>query len=120
MRSLMMAALFLAACGADRDGDGFTSEFDCDDRDALINPNAEEVCDGVDNDCDGSFGALDCDEDPNCDEPDASDAELWYADFDDDGFGDPNLPAKACEQPDGWVENGDDCDDDDDSVTACR
>ncbi|MFT6159643.1 MAG: hypothetical protein ACJATT_001222 [Myxococcota bacterium] len=116
MRWMMVMALVLGACGSDRDGDGFDAEFDCDDRNADINPEAIEVCDGVDNNCNGTFGALACNEDPNCDEPDASDSELWFADFDDDGFGDPNLAAKACEQPIGWVENGDDCDDEDDSV----
>ena len=38
---------------ADSDGDGYTSDVDCDDTDPSINPGANEVCDGVDNDCDG-------------------------------------------------------------------
>ena len=36
----------------DEDGDGFTEDEDCDDTDADINPDAEEVHDGEDNDCD--------------------------------------------------------------------
>ena len=39
----------------DADGDGFTSDVDCDDGDASIFPGAKEVCgDGVDNDCEPS------------------------------------------------------------------
>jgi hypothetical protein len=107
-----LLAVWLVGCGlTDRDKDGFLSDVDCDDRDAEVNPEGVEVCDGVDNDCDGSFGALACDEDPGCDEPDALDALLWFADFDEDGLGDPDRPAKACEQPIGWVDNDDDCDD---------
>ncbi|TPV92321.1 MAG: hypothetical protein B7733_26440 [Myxococcales bacterium FL481] len=38
----------------DLDGDGFGSCFaDCDDHNANIHPQAEEVCDGLDNDCSG-------------------------------------------------------------------
>ena len=41
--------------GEDRDGDGFFMDQDCNDRDASINPNAEEIeYDGIDQDCDGS------------------------------------------------------------------
>ena len=49
---------------------------DCDDSDKTINPDADEVCDGVDNDCDGAT-----------DENDAVDATVWYLDADGDGYG---------------------------------
>ncbi|MBT4856845.1 hypothetical protein HON52_01505, partial [Candidatus Uhrbacteria bacterium] len=59
----------------DDDSDGFDSDEDCDDDDATINPDAEEVCDGVDNDCDGTV-----------DGEDATDAEVFYTDSDGDGY----------------------------------
>ena len=41
---------------SDLDGDGFAvADGDCDDSDALINPNAAELCDAVDQDCDGEI-----------------------------------------------------------------
>lgn len=47
----------------DRDGDGFNQAQDCDDGDAEINPDADDmVGDGVDNNCDGIDG-IDADED---------------------------------------------------------
>lgn len=49
-------------CMRDADGDGFgdadvapavTAGLDCNDGDAAVSPNADEVCDGVDTNCDG-------------------------------------------------------------------
>jgi len=40
----------------------------------------------------------------------------WYADNDGDGFGDPESAQEACEQPEGFVANSDDCDDGDETV----
>jgi len=41
--------------GDDRDGDGWPSDFDCDDEDEDVFPNADEIPgDGVDQDCSGS------------------------------------------------------------------
>ena len=54
---------------------------DCDDRDGTINPDVLEMCDFVDNNCDGSV-----------DEDTAEDVQIWYADNDNDGFGDVEQP----------------------------
>ena len=72
---------------------------DCDDTDPTIHPGAEEACDGVDNDCDGAV-----DEDV---------AQIYYADQDGDGHGDPATAVAACTAPEGYVSIGDDCDDQD-------
>ncbi|MCB9765525.1 MAG: putative metal-binding motif-containing protein [Alphaproteobacteria bacterium] len=69
---------------------------DCDDADPAVNPDAEEVCDGVDNDCDGQTDEA---------------GRIWYADRDYDGYGDPASPVEGCDQPPGAVANADDCDD---------
>ena len=82
--------------------DGYVvAAYDCDDTRADVNPAADELCDGDDNDCDGSV------------DEDASDATVWYADDDDDGYGDENSSVEACDEPSGHVDNSDDCDDSD-------
>ena len=83
---------------------GYVSEAgDCDDADPTRSPTAPEVCDGVDNDCDGD------------DDEDATDAITWYADTDDDGYGDPAVTTAACAAPAGYVASPTDCDDTDDT-----
>ena len=73
---------------------------DCDEGDAAINPGATELCDEVDNDCDGDI-----------DEGDAADALTWYADSDEDSYGDPEVSTTACSQPSGFLADASDCDD---------
>ncbi len=56
------------ACGCnDGDGDGFVGMMcggdDCADDNADVNPDAEEICDGLDNNCNGSVHSAELDED---------------------------------------------------------
>lgn len=89
----------------DKDNDTFSfcnagdavDECDCDDSDENINPDAQEVCDGVDNNCDGSI--------------DEGVTNTYYLDADGDKYGDPANPSKpACSAPEGYVDNNEDCD----------
>ena len=88
----------------DADADGFTTDNDCDDEDAAINPAADEVCDGVDNDCDG----LTDDEDTA-----VVGQSTWYTDGDGDGYGVDGSTVSACDQPSGAAAVDGDCDDTD-------
>lgn len=83
---------------------------DCNDRDANINPDALEVCDGADVD-------EDCDRLVNDDDPDmVAPFDAWY-DLDGDGHGDPDNYAGAfCVTPSDSSGLDDDCDDTDASV----
>lgn len=90
-------------CGVEPDR--ATNNADCNDADIDVNPNADEVCDGVDNNCDGQV-----------DEPEAVDALTWYPDEDADGFGDPLEGLRTCEPEDSWVLDDQDCDDVDPAV----
>ncbi|MEL6341668.1 MAG: putative metal-binding motif-containing protein [Myxococcota bacterium] len=83
--------------------DGYVAiDGDCNDRQVNANPGIEEVCDGIDNDCDVAI-----------DEADAEDAVTFYADGDEDSFGDPESTEIACFAPEGYVDIADDCDDED-------
>lgn len=73
---------------------------DCDDTNALVSPNATEVCDGLDNDCDSFI-----------DDGSATGAATWYIDRDNDGYGDSAVSVKACSAPNGYVGNNTDCND---------
>ena len=102
----------------DADGDGFgrganttqcsapagfaDNDADCDDQDPHVRPGAKDVCNGVDDDCDGVT-------DP--------DAPSWYLDADDDGYGDPKISVRACEQPGSFVAQATDCDDANETVS---
>jgi hypothetical protein len=43
--------------------------------------------------------------------PDAGPACVWFRDADQDGYGDPTMMLERCDQPGGYVDNDDDCDD---------
>jgi hypothetical protein len=107
---------------ADNDADGFgnpdvtaescagpagfvENDSDCNDSDASIHPDADEVCDHLDNNCDGEI-----------DEDSALDVVTWYRDADDDGYGDAGIISAACDAPEGYLSDGTDCDDADASV----
>ncbi len=63
-----------------------------------IAPNTRvETCNGVDDDCDGAV--------------DDGVTQVFYADADGDGFGDPKAPISACGKPAGAVSNALDCSD---------
>ncbi len=89
----------------DRDGDGALAAInggdDCDDDDPSVHPQAEEICNGIDDDCDGEI------------DEGLEDANTWYTDADNDGWGDDDSAFVACEEPSGAVDRGGDCDDDD-------
>ena len=77
-----------------------TNNEDCNDADSLVNPLADELCDGVDNNCDGTV-----------DEPQAIDAQTWFPDEDNDNFGDPLQGLRTCDPEPTWVLDDQDCDD---------
>lgn len=106
----------------DEDGDGYgdptqtliatTTPFgyvlddgDCDDSNAARNPGEDEICgDGIDNDCDLII-------DENCPA-----VTTYYADKDNDGYGNPSDSIEATTTPDGYVLNDDDCNDSNSAV----
>ncbi|MCB2218993.1 MAG: hypothetical protein KQI35_01270 [Bacteroidetes bacterium] len=98
----------------------------------------EEICNGIDDDCDGEY-----DEGPVCEAPNTNGictgaggcqfecippyldcngnmedgceslGLTFYLDNDNDGYGDPYEQIQDCVAPPGYVDNGDDCDDND-------
>jgi len=90
----------------DPDNEGVDAGTDCDDSDSATYPSAPEYCNNTDNDCNGTD-----------DDDYAVDASTWYQDIDGDGFGDADLPSTiACDEPSGYTDNDEDCDDGSDDV----
>lgn len=95
----------------DRDDDGFISVDccnetssgivcgdDCDDRRGAAQPGADETCNTSDDDCDGRV--------------DEGVTTTYFVDADGDGFGTSAEPSlEACARPDGYRDDGTDCDD---------
>jgi hypothetical protein len=124
----------------DADGDGYgtgrttvvscsapagyvSNDDDCNDSSALINPDAEEICDGIDNNCDGGTdegipdtdgdGTVDCFDFEECDGLDNDgDGEV------DEGFDFTGDGSADCtdDDGDGFSEADGDCDDSLDTV----
>ena len=82
---------------------------DCDDSDSAVKPSATEICNDVDDNCADGID----DEDPNVD---TSTGSLFYADTDDDGYGDPNTTEQSCAASTGYTTDNTDCDDSSDAV----
>ncbi|MCO4747998.1 MAG: putative metal-binding motif-containing protein [Proteobacteria bacterium] len=98
--ALLLPLCFAVACGGtDEDGDGYNSSVDCNDQDASIHPDADEVCDSWDNDCDGTADV------------NAVDATIFFRDSDGDGFGDAESQVVTCAAADDLVFEAGDCDD---------
>ena len=111
---------------------------DCDDDRRTVNPDADEICDGLDSDCDGSVGADDLDEDdadgdgflvcdaaaPDCDDNDPTvyprDEEDEVCDAKDTVCANDGTPpaAELTDDDDDGVGVCFDCDDDDGDVPA--
>jgi large repetitive protein len=98
----------LTACD-DESGQLVDNGADCDDSNAAINPVASEVCDGSDNDCDGMT-------DDDDSSTDVSSMSTFYADADEDTFGDSSVSATMCNMPSGYVVDGSDCNDGDSAI----
>ncbi len=84
----------------DADNDGFYNYEDCDDNNALINPDSPEECDNIDNNCNNEVDEY-------------LPLNAYFLDMDEDGFGSIDSFIEICSNlaPPGFVGNPNDCDD---------
>lgn len=89
------------ACSAP---EGYVGEAgDCDDASSFVLPGAEELCDGIDNNCDGA-------------QDEGLEKSTFFLDVDGDEHGDSAQAISACAAPQGYVDNSDDCNDNDNTI----
>ena len=88
----------------DSDGDGIADADDNCPND--FNP------DQIDDDNDGYGAACDCNDTDSLINPET----IWYADADNDTYGDPTVTLTQCEMPSGYVLDSTDCDDSDPAI----
>ncbi|MBK6482695.1 MAG: putative metal-binding motif-containing protein [Chitinophagaceae bacterium] len=82
---------------------GFVSDnTDCNDSDNTVNPFAVEVCNSIDDNCDT--------------QTDENVQSVFYADSDNDNYGDLSISTLACTPPSGFVANNSDCNDSDNLI----
>ena len=80
-----------------------TNNLDCYDSDPTVHPGSVEIsCNGIDDDCNGLIDAND---------PGMVSPQRWFADADEDGYGNALVASTACTKPLGYVGNNTDCDD---------
>ncbi len=79
-----------------------TDNTDCDDTNGEINPSAPEPCDDIDNNCNSIV--------------DDGSSFTFYADADNDGFGNSMVSLQACNAPVGYVVDNSDCNDNDPNI----
>ncbi len=91
---------FISACTIMPPSGYVADSTDCADGNAAINPGAAEVCNGFDDNCNGLTD-------------DALPIFDYYADTDDDGFGNPLILISTCypDAPVGYTSDNTDCDD---------
>ena len=87
----------------DADADGYLEDVDCDDSDASVHPDAEEVCNGIDDNCDEQI--------------DEGVTGTFYTDADGDGWGDEDSPVEDCDGTGETTWQAGDCNDDDATVS---
>jgi len=92
----------------DSDEDGIFDEVD----NCINEANSEQI----DEDEDGFGAACDCDDNPATGVACALGCQPFYADSDEDGFGNPADSVVACVAPEGYVGNNLDCDDENPTI----